>query len=126
MSSKSPLTFKNSIATKLLKTVFSLYVLIAFGVTIGHMIVEYRYQKTSIQKDLKDVQKTFEKGLALDVWQINKRSLQSTIEGMLKIPIIVGVKIQNGDNLNIAVEGIIRQNGIASDVGQHIDLLGLT
>ncbi len=38
---------KNSIATKLLKIVFSFYLIIAISVTAGHMVMEYQYQKTT-------------------------------------------------------------------------------
>jgi len=126
MKSKHQFIFKNSISTKLFKTVFGLYLFIAVGVTIGHMIFEYRYQKNNIQKDLQDVQKTFEHGLALDLWQLDGKSLQSTLEGMLEIPIIVGVKIQNAEDVTIAVAGTVSQNEIAGDLGLHVDLLGLS
>ncbi len=125
MRNYTMLPMKNSIATRLLKVVFSLYLIIAVGITLFHMFLEYRYQKESIHKDLEDIQQTFEQGLALDLWQMDQPSLQSTIKGMLKIPIIVGVKIQNPKNLDVAVGGIIRQENVVGAVGLHVDLLGL-
>jgi len=89
------------------------------------MVLEYRYQKDNIQQDLEDIQKTFEQSIALDLWHMNQKSLSSTINGMLKIPAIVGVKIINIDNLGVAIGGIISQNNRIGDVGQHIDLMGL-
>jgi len=125
MSSNSRIPIRNSISTRLLKVVFSLYLVIAVGVTIGHMILEYRYQKDNIRQDLEDIQKTFEQSIALDLWNMNQKSLSSTLNGMLKIPAIVGVKIQNSSELDVAMGGIINSNNMIGDMGQHVDLLGL-
>ncbi len=125
MKSELRIPIKNSIATRLLTIVFSLYLVIAIGVTLGHMFLEYRHQKDSIRQDLKYIQKTFERGLALDLWEMDQKSLYSTIEGMLDIPYIVGVKIINANNVDIAVGGIIAQRDTVGKVDQDVDLLGL-
>jgi len=116
---------KHSIATKLLKIVFSLYLVIAIGVTLGHMIMEYRHQKDNIRKDLKGIQKAFERSLAIDLWQMNQESLFSTIEGMLALPFIVGVKVQNVKGLDVAIGGTIVQGEVVGNFGRNVDLLGL-
>jgi PAS domain S-box-containing protein len=116
---------KNSIAARLLKVVFSLYLTFAVCVTLGHMVLEYHYQKESIHKDLENIQKTFEQGLAIDLWDMDQKSLSSTVEGMLNIPVIVGVKIQDNNNLEVAVGGIISQKNGVGNVGLHVDLIGL-
>ncbi len=117
---------KNSIATRLLKIVFSFYLVIAISVTVGHMFMEYRYQRNNISNELEDIQKSFEKGLAINMWQMNQESLSSTLEGMLEIPAIVGVKIQNTDGIDVALGGIINQGERVDSVGQQVNLLGLT
>ena len=60
----------NSISTQLLTKVFSLYVLIALSVTLVHMGAEYYNTKDSIRQDLRVFQTTFEKGLALGLFNI--------------------------------------------------------
>jgi len=125
MNTDNMIPIKNSIAARLLKVVFSLYLIFAICVTLGHMVLEYRYQKESIQKDLGNIQKTFEQGLAIDLWEMDQKSLSSTVEGMLKIPAIVGVKIQSNKNLDVAVGGIISQKNGVGNVGLHVGLLGL-
>ncbi len=120
------ITFRNSIATRLLKTVFGCYLVVAFGVTVSHMVMEYRYQKGNISRDLENIQRTFEKALAIDMWQLAEKSLLSTIDGMLEIPVIVGIKIQNTDGVNIAVNGIINQGNDIGNFGRHINLFGLS
>jgi len=95
MKSKRQISIKNSIATRLLKIVFGLYLIIAIGVTVSHMFMEYRYQKKNIHQELMDIQKTFERALGINIWHLNHESLVSTLEGMLNLSELVGVKIQN-------------------------------
>jgi PAS domain S-box-containing protein len=119
------MNIKNSVSTKLLRIVFSFYLIIAIGVTVGHMVLEFRYQKKSISNDLADMQSTFENNIAIDIWQMDQESLHSTIEGMLKIPTIAGVKIQNGKGKDLAIGGIVSQGSVTGEVGLHINLLGM-
>ncbi|MCP3901747.1 MAG: hypothetical protein GY707_18715, partial [Desulfobacteraceae bacterium] len=125
MKSENRVTIKNSIATRLLKIVFGFYLVIAIGVTLGHMIMEYHYQKKDIRLGLKGIQRTFEQGIALDLWSFDQESLISTIDGMLEVPEIVGVKIRNKNGKVLAVGGIIPQGSIVGNAGQHVNLMGL-
>ncbi len=90
------------------------------------MAMEYCYQKNNISNELKDIQKSFEKGLAINMWQMNEESLQSALDGMMELPTIVGVKIQKTDGSDIALKGIINQGEQFGNVGRHINLLGLS
>ncbi len=125
MKSDKQIPIKNSIATRLLRVVFSFYLVIAISVTLGHMFMEYRHQKKSISRDLRDIQRTFEQGLSIDMWHMDQESLRSTIKGILEIPVIVGVKIQDKAGLAVAIGGIVAKDDIVGEVGQHVDLMGL-
>jgi len=125
MKSKRQISIKNSIATRLLKIVFGLYLIIAIGVTVSHMFMEYRYQKKNIHQELMDIQKTFERALGINIWHLNHESLVSTLEGMLNLSELVGVKIQNINGADVAIGGIITQKGITGEAGLHVNLLGL-
>ncbi len=125
MKPPKKLSIKNSIATKLLKVVFGLYFIIAIGVTLVHMVLEYRYQKNNIQRELVEIQKTFEHALGINIWHLNHESLISTLEGMLNLSAIAGVKIQGATGDDIAIGGIITKNKITGDVGIHVNLLGI-
>lgn len=125
MKTDEQINIRNSIVTRLFRVVFSFYLVIAIGVTVAHMVMEYRYQKSNIILDLKDIQKTFEKGISIDMWQLNQNSLRSTVEGLLAIPTITGVKIQDTKGRYIAVGGIITQGNAVGEVRQHVNLLGL-
>jgi len=88
------------------------------------MVLEYRHQKDDIINDLRGIQRTFEGSLGLNLWKMNQTSLQSTIEGMLEIPVIVGVKIKNINDLNVAVGGMVAKKDKAIHTLLHVDLLG--
>jgi len=125
MKSEHKIDINNSIATRLLKIVLSLYLFIALITTLTQVFLEYQYQKNNIRNDLVRIQRTFEKSLALDLWLLKQESLKSTVEGMLEIPTIIGVKIENTEGEELAVGGTILQNGEIGQVGLHINLLTL-
>ncbi|MCK5564425.1 MAG: PAS domain S-box protein [Planctomycetes bacterium] len=114
---------RHSIATKLLRVVFALYIIIAAVVTISHMVMEYRYQKNNISHDLEDIQRTFEHAMAVDMWKMDQESLHLTLKGMLKIPVIVGVKISDDSGNSITTGGIIEQDGEVGRLDLHIHMM---
>jgi len=126
IKSNAPITIRNSIATRLLKIVFSIYLIVAVSVTISHMVIEYYNQKDTIKSELVEIQKSISQGLAVDIWQMNQEALLSRVEGILKLPVITGIKIQNHKGNIIALGGVISHDGDIGDVGQHIDILGLS
>ncbi|MBT4290508.1 MAG: hypothetical protein HOD92_24535, partial [Deltaproteobacteria bacterium] len=89
MRPPSTVHIKDSIATKLLKNVFSIYLLIAVTVTVAHMVAEYYNAKDSVLKDLKVFQQTFEQGIARALYDINPKQLRLIVAGTLNVPIIV-------------------------------------
>jgi len=58
MSSTNVTSVRRSIATRLLRIVFSIYLVIAVGILVCHMTAEYRTQKQTISLDLKGVKGT--------------------------------------------------------------------
>lgn len=117
---------RRSIATRLLRVVFALYIIIAAVVTVSHMVMEYRYQKNNIGRDLEGIQRTFEQELAGDIWHMREESLRSTVKGMLEISTVVGVTIRNDEGDGIAIGGIIAENGDVGNVGLHVAMLGVS
>lgn len=117
---------RHSIATRLLKVVFALYIIIAAVVTVSHMVMEYRYQEKNISRDLQGIQRTFEQQLAGDIWKMREDSLRSTVKGMLDIPTVVGAAIRNDKGQDIAVGGIITCDGQVGEVGLHVRILGIS
>jgi len=95
VSSFPVVPIKSSITTQLLFVVFSLYVIFAISVTLTHMVAEFYNTKNDVQEDLITFQETFEQGLATQVYNFDDQSVKSILRGMIKIPVIVGVKVRN-------------------------------
>ncbi len=106
MATYSKINIKDSIATKLLKVVFSIYLFIAVAVTVIHMTAEYFTAKDNIVQDLKIFQKTFEEGLSQSLWEVNTDQLHRTLAGIAEVPVIVGVTIKSPD-VGIVGTGVI-------------------
>ena len=98
---------KDSISTKLLSVVFSLYLIVAIAVTFIHMIAEYYNTKDGIIKDLGVFEKTFEHALSTEVWNVDEYALGSILKGMVEVPIIVGVRVEDMKGDEILSNGVV-------------------
>ncbi|MBC8379175.1 MAG: PAS domain S-box protein [Planctomycetes bacterium] len=144
MKSTNMTNTNKSIATKLLVIVFGIYLVISIGMMISNMMLEHRYQKENISRDLEGIQRTFEHVLAHNIWQMDQDGLRSTVEGILEMSVVVGVEIHNDKDLDIANAGIIEHDHghhivgkdghiiehdhthtVFSEVGTEVDLFGL-
>jgi signal transduction histidine kinase len=100
---------KKSVATQLIKIVFGFYCVIAILITVTQIIIEYQYTEQEIQDELSINQQIFEPVLSASLWNLDKEQIQNTINGMLAIPIINGIKIEQKNTL-ITAAGVILQN----------------
>ncbi len=127
MQSYSLVHIKDSIATKLLMAVFAIYFLVTLTVTILHMVAEYYETKRGVTQDLEMFHNTFAPGLALALWNADDVQVHSILKGMMRIPIIVGVKLEDPDRGMVGKFGRIRnaEGGIVKiDQNQkEVDLL---
>ncbi|MFT4924032.1 MAG: signal transduction histidine kinase [Phenylobacterium sp.] len=111
---------KNSIATQMLKVVFALYCVVTVVVTISQIILEYRHTKHQISDELSINQAIFEPVLSAGLWDLDEGQIQNAINGMLAIPIITGVKIEQNGQLFKAVGHIEDDDNIV----HHYDAQG--
>ena len=125
MKSRTSISIKNSIATRILMVVLGLYLLIATLITVSHIWIEYRYQKENIIHDLSDFENAFEDGLAISLWGLDDEALYASIQGMLKIPTLVGVKINNEKGDIIAIGGFVTEHGVTGTLPLHVNLSGI-
>ncbi len=86
---------KNSIASQMLKVVMGIYFLIALFVTGVHMTAEYHDAKISVNNEVGLLFQTFEYSLASPIWEYDVAGVESVINGLINIPIITGIIIQN-------------------------------
>jgi signal transduction histidine kinase len=92
---------KNSTAVRIMRLVFVIYVLVTLILTLFHMYLEYDSTRTRVFDQLKLLEGTFNPALAGALWTVNEEQLQSTIKGMLKNPVLKGVKIEDKNQLNL-------------------------
>jgi len=130
MNNTPAVSIKNSIATQLLKIVFTIYIILTVIVTTIHMTEDYIDTKNNIIQELHLAQEIFSFGLAQAIWDTNIKQIQSIFKGLSKFPSIVGVKLKSPElNISYAVGNIIGKNGeyikIDSE-GKRSSLTGLT
>ncbi len=124
MGVETKIHIKNSIATRMLLVVLGLYLLIAMGVTLTHVWVEYKYQKAIIIQGLGDIENAFENELAVSLWDFDEESLKASVEGMLRIPTLVGIQIRSNSEAIVAIGGLVTHHGEAGNFGLHVSLFG--
>ncbi|MCG8684594.1 MAG: hypothetical protein MI892_06945, partial [Desulfobacterales bacterium] len=95
MQVTSQVRLKDSIATKLLGYVFSIYLVVSVIVTAVHMVSEYRRVETNVNQDLKTVYFNSNPTMALAFWEADRDQINSILDGMVRSPVILGVKIND-------------------------------
>ena len=100
---------KDSIATKLLKSVFGIYIIIAIVVTVIHIVVEFYHTRNCIIGELKTIYKTIEDGLALSLWDFDLTKTQSIINGGIILPSVTGIFVQDESGRIVGIAGNVDQ-----------------
>ena len=108
-------SIKKSIAKKFLYVVLLSYFMVVLVVSLGYMVYEYNITKNAIIKDLISSEKVFGKGLGESIWNMDTSSLQSIISGMIKWPVIIGVRIVDSEEKEIGAGG-----GFIDDQGRYV------
>jgi len=115
---------KDSIATKMIMVALSIYLIVSAIVTCTHIYIEYSYKRTKITNDLRELEKSFESGLAVSLWGLNQQGMEASIDGVMAAPRISGVQVLNLDGEYIATSGFVTYNGLTGETGRHVNLLG--
>lgn len=103
-------TDSSSIAKQLLHTVFAFYVIVTIIVTAAYMSFQYYHEKTRILDDFISLERTFSNALAKSLWDLNQEQLDNLMRGLIKLPHIVGVKIEEQHSQRILLSQGIIQN----------------
>ena len=88
---------KKRLAVHLLNVVFSIYLLITVLITLTQMGSEYRRVQDHVETALTTTEAIFSESLTTAAWTFDTPQLDANLEGMLKIPAIVGIKIDGMD-----------------------------
>ena len=107
MTSK-PLDPRHSIATKLLKVIFSIYLFLAVVITAIQLSAEYVHEKRSILGDLQQLPDTFAPSISSSLWSYNHTLLHSILMGMSRLSYVSGVKIEDEKGKTVGMVGLTK------------------
>ena len=93
ITQKSKHSLRNSIAVKLLRVVFSLYLCITILMTLMQMFNEYLLEENEVKHVLQRTQLIFEANLMDALWNFNVEQLNANEKGIMQVPVIVGVQV---------------------------------
>ncbi len=96
-------TLKTSLSLRLLKVVFSIYLVITIIITLIQMFNEYMIEEHFIKNNLVVSQHISQQNLATAIWNYDQPQLIASVEGILKQPAIVGIQIYD-EHQHIIIE----------------------
>jgi len=91
--------FKNKepLAFRLLKVVFSIYLLMTIVITLAQLANDYQRENKETSKLLQTTQAIFAANLTTAVWTFDAMQIEASINGIQKISEIVGIQISKMD-----------------------------
>lgn len=96
---------KDSIATRLLRVVFSFYLVLVLVVTGTQITAEYFHTKNLVLDELETLKQAFQPSLEQALWELNNNQLQSSLTGIMKLPNVVGIEVANPDGKYLGERG---------------------
>jgi len=95
MPNSSRVSLRNSIATRLLSYVFSIYLVISVIITVIHMVYEYKRVEKNVIQDLKIFYSNSNPTMAVALWEADGEQMDSILNGFVKSPTILGLRISD-------------------------------
>lgn len=123
----SRIHLKDSIAARLLKVVFSIYVGISISLTALHMSSEYRNTKKEVRRELEALYQIIRMGLTNAFYDADLFQVHDILEGMATSPSILGCKLVDSMGNTVEKSGTILGSGgnslgaAAGESGYHED-----
>jgi len=97
----------NSIATQLLRTVFTLYCIVAIAVTAAQIFAEYKHTESVVGTELAKVENMFASVLSTSVWNLDQEQITNTLQGIMAMPVVTGIMIYQEEQLLAAMGEVI-------------------
>ncbi len=105
MMSPDMVPIKDSIATRLMRVVFSFYLILVVIVTSTQIAAEYIHTKNLVLDELETLKQAFQPSLERALWEMNNAQLQSSLTGIMKLPNVVGIEIENSNGKLLGERG---------------------
>jgi diguanylate cyclase (GGDEF)-like protein len=115
-----------SLASRLLRSVFGCYFLVAIVVTCAQLGFEYHHAERNLGVHLDAMDRTFGPGIGDAMWGLNEDVLRGIMSGVLQLPDVIGVKIVDDHGDLVYAAGTIRDNfGDIRAIGTRGDALSV-
>lgn len=88
---------RKRLAVRLLNIVFSIYLIITLIITLTQMFNEYFREQNNVRKTLATTETIFSESLTTAIWNFDGMQLNASLDGILKMPKVIGIKINQMD-----------------------------
>jgi signal transduction histidine kinase/CheY-like chemotaxis protein len=105
MQNNPPRLKSRSLAVRLLRVVFSIYLCITVIITGVQMFNEYMFEKEGIRTNLKAYEGIFYDGVGTALWNLDVEQVIAMMEGVDQLHDVVGVKVHDSDDEEIVAIG---------------------
>ncbi len=99
----------SAISKQLFTRVFSVYLVTAVIITSFQITDEYNHTEESINHEILNIYETFKLAISADLWTYDIDSLNSIVQGMIKLDLVNGIEILDTDGEIILSMGIASQ-----------------
>ena len=101
MTTSPFISVRESLANRLFKKVFLVYILFALTITALHMYKEYRRVKNDISVELNTLYTAVNQPLAIAAWDADNEQMGSLLDGLVASKIVFGVLVTEKDGRHI-------------------------
>lgn len=91
----------NNLSLKLMRVVFTLYLIVTLIVTLGQMWAEFVRTQNDIVDELAVLGRTLYKPVATSIWQMNQLQLEALGQGLISMSTIEGVDVLDASKQSI-------------------------
>lgn len=95
MTKEAKYSLKDSIAVRLLKVVFSIYLSITVVITCMQMLHEYSQEEKEVLLALERAEYIFKANLVNALWNFDEEQIYANEQGIMHVPSIVGMRVHD-------------------------------
>ncbi len=114
--------YSSPLARRLLRTVLSIYLVVAISLTAIQMFLEYVNEEKRLHQQINQMAVTFTPILAQAMWDFNDEQLQATMSGLLESYEILGIRIVDVDGDTTELGAVSRNAAGSESDGPEIPL----